>query len=96
MSAGRAPEPPHRWSDSAGEWSLVLGIIAIACAFVPVIGDVITLPFAVGAVALGFVGIRVAHGRRAWRSVLAMLGVALGAAAIATVVVLLIATSHTG
>ncbi|MCH1884396.1 hypothetical protein [Agrococcus sp. ARC_14] len=90
------PEPPRRWSDSAGEWALVLGVIAVACVFVPVIGDWITLPFALGAVLLGFVGIRGAAHGRARRSIMAMLGILLGAGSLGAVLVLLMATSHSG
>lgn len=89
-------EPPHHWSDSAGEYALLLGIAALACAFIPVIGDLITLPVALGAVALGFVGIRRHQHGRAWRAIVATLGIVLGAGALAVVALLFIATNQPG
>lgn len=90
------PEPPRRWSDGAAEHSLLLGILALACSFIPIVGDWITLPFALGAVALGFVGLRRHRGGRAWHSIMAVLGIALGAGALSVVVVMLVATGHAG
>lgn len=92
----RVPQPPPHWSDTAGERSLVLGLIAVCCAFIPVIGDWITLPFAAGALALGFIGLRRHRAGHPWRSVMATIGILLGAGAAAAVVVLLLATGHVG
>jgi hypothetical protein len=42
------------------EWSLALGVGALFCAVVPVIGDWISTPLAIAAVALGSLGSHVA------------------------------------
>ena len=47
------PEPPRRWSDGAAEQSLLLGLLGLACSFIPIVGDWITLPLALAAIALG-------------------------------------------
>ena len=90
------PEPPRRWSDGAAEQSLLLGLLGLACSFIPIVGDWITLPLALAAIALGFVGLRRHKGGRAQHSIMAVLGIALGAGALSVVVVMLFATGHVG
>ncbi|MEN5074086.1 hypothetical protein [Isoptericola cucumis] len=50
------PEAPR-----SAEWAVALGVAALVCAVLPVVGDWIAVPVGVGAVALGSVGIRVAE-----------------------------------
>ncbi|MGE2729651.1 hypothetical protein ACQI4F_09235 [Mycolicibacterium vaccae] len=48
----RSPYPRNR----AGHAALILGVVALAFVFVPVIGEFVSIPAAVGAVVAGFVG----------------------------------------
>jgi hypothetical protein len=47
--------PPGR--NGAGDAALTLGVLAMVFVFVPIVGDFVSLPSAVGAVVLGVVGI---------------------------------------
>lgn len=52
---------PH---DGAGHAALALGLVAVIATFVPVIGELVVIPVAIGAAVAGFVGFdRVEHGR---------------------------------
>lgn len=47
--------PPER--NGAGDAAFTLGVVAIVFVFVPIVGDFIALPSALGAVVLGVVGV---------------------------------------
>lgn len=47
--------PPER--NGAGDAAFTLGVLAMVFVFVPLVGDFVTLPSALGAVVLGVVGI---------------------------------------
>ncbi|MFI8569055.1 hypothetical protein ACIGGF_21115 [Rhodococcus sp. NPDC078407] len=54
----KSPSRPF-FRDGAGNLALVAGIVAVFCAFVPFIGDFITIPTGLVAVISGWIG----HGR---------------------------------
>lgn len=66
----------------SGQQSLTAGAIALGAAFVPVVGDLIAVPAAVLAIVLGGVGLRHYEQGRTARVVPAILGTALGLAAV--------------
>ena len=84
------PPPPR---NGAGEFSLVMGIVAAAFSFFPIVGEFVAAPASVLAVASGAVAIsRVERGLatnpgRAW------LGIGLGVAAGFMTLLVLVATS---
>ncbi|WP_114853854.1 hypothetical protein [Brachybacterium sp. YJGR34] len=78
-----------------GEYSLALGLGAIVCSLIPVIGDAIAAPLAIAAVVLGVVGIHRYDAGRSSRVLLAALGTALGAIALFLIALMLIVT-HSG
>lgn len=64
-----------------GQHSLAVGVAAVLTTFVPGLGDLVTLPAAVIAVALGLIGVRRYETGRAITVVPAAVGAALGALA---------------
>lgn len=85
----------HRTHRSGG-YALAFGLLAIACALIPVIGDLVAVPIAVVAVVCGVVGVGHYDAGRAPRMLPALAGAILGAVALLLVVVGLIATSPLG
>lgn len=78
--------------NGAGSAALILGITALVCAFVPFIGDFVSVPTGVAAVACGWVGVgRDANGM-ATNVRVATIGAALGGAAMFVVLVAYAAT----
>jgi hypothetical protein len=67
------------------EWSLALGVAALVCAVVPVIGDWVSAPLAVVAVALGSIGSHVADRDLRPGVVRGVVGAMLGLAALGIV-----------
>lgn len=62
MARGSNPQEPSSPS-RFGDASLTCGVLALVFAFVPIIGDVVTIPTALLAIALGVLGvIRGDHG----------------------------------
>lgn len=68
--------PPER--NGAGDAAFTLGVLATIFAFVPIVGDFIALPSALGAVVLGVVGIVRADRGVATNPGKALAGVLLG------------------
>lgn len=68
--------PPER--NGAGDAAFTLGLLAVVFAFVPIVGDFVALPSALGAVVLGTVGIGRAEQGLATNPNKAMVGVLLG------------------
>lgn len=83
---------PHR----AGGYALILGLLAVLCALIPVIGDLVAAPAAVLAVVCGIVGVGHYDAGRAPRMLPSVVGATLGAIALLVTVVSLIATSPLG
>lgn len=89
-----AERPPGRKLYTAGDYSLTFGLAAVACVAIPGIGDLLSAPVAVAAIAFGLVGI--------WRwdvglapTVLpAAVGASLGALSLFAVVLMLIVTAE--
>lgn len=89
MGRDRRPGPPD---DPTGDRALAAGVAALACSFVPVVGDVVAVPAAALAMVLGWIGIRRFEEGRASKVAAAAAGAALGAIAGLMVVVVLAAT----
>lgn len=89
----RDTPPSGRRRYTAGDYALTFGLAAVACALIPVIGDLIAAPVAVLAVVLGLVGIGHHDAGRAHRVLPAAVGAALGAVALFVVLVMFLATS---
>lgn len=68
--------PPER--NGAGDAAFTLGVLAVVFALVPIVGDVVSLPLALGAVVLGMIGIGRAEHGLATNPNKAMVGVLLG------------------
>ena len=88
------PGPPDR--DVLGDWTLTCGVVALVLVFVPVIGDVLSVPVAVAAVALGIVGLVREHRGgplHTWRT---LVGGLLGAGALLVAVAMTAATGGVG
>ncbi|WP_418274948.1 hypothetical protein ACNHYB_08670 [Isoptericola jiangsuensis] len=51
----------HRHAPRSGDWAIALGVAALVCALVPVVGDAVASVLAVVAVALGSACIHVAE-----------------------------------
>lgn len=89
MGRDRRPGPAD---DPTGDRALAAGVAALACSFVPVVGDLVALPAAAIAMVLGWIGIRRFEEGRASKVAAAATGAALGALAGLMVVVVLAAT----
>ena len=70
-----------------GEYALAAGLVSVACAVLPVVGEALVLPIAVLAIVLGFVEIRRHESGRPTRVVQAALGAAVAALTLAVVFV---------
>lgn len=87
--------PPRRGRRSPGDLSLGFGIIALLCALVPVVGDVLAVPPGLAALVLGYLGVS-RHDRGLEHRVLpAAFGAGLGVIALFIVVVSVIAAHDT-
>ncbi len=84
--------PPHHGRRSPGDLSFGLGLIALLCALLPVIGDVLALPTGLAAAILGYLGVSRHDRGLEHRVATSYLGAGLGAIALLIVVVSLIAT----
>lgn len=87
--------PPRRGRRSPGDLSLALGLIALLCALIPIIGDVLAVPPGLAAVVLGYVGVSRHDRGLEHRALPAYAGAGLGAIALLLVAVSLIATHDT-
>ena len=85
----------HRTHRSGG-YALLFGLLALACALIPVIGDLAAVPIAVIAVICGVAGVGHYDAGRAPRMLPALAGAILGAIALLIVLVSFIATSPLG
>lgn len=81
------------YRDGVGNVALTAGIVSVICAFVPFIGDFIAVPVALAAVVCGWVGLNRAIDGDATNGREAVLGAALGGAAL-FVVFLVFAASY--
>ncbi len=68
--------PPER--NGAGDAAFTLGVLAVLFALIPIVGDVVSLPSALGAVILGAIGLDRADRGLATNPNKAMFGVLLG------------------
>ncbi|MDJ1371817.1 hypothetical protein C7K25_10640 [Gulosibacter molinativorax] len=74
------------------KFALVLGLAALVCSFIPVVGDYVTIPLGVIAIILGCLDIwRAERGRRA-RVVPATFGTIFGGLALLLVMISMMAT----
>lgn len=80
-------ESPGRHGDN----SLAAGVTALACTFVPGVGEFLAVPAAVLAIALGLIGVRRHETGRAPRVAAAATGVMLGVLALLAVLVVVLA-----
>lgn len=80
----------------SGGYALAFGLLAVLCALVPVIGDVVAVPVAVLAIACGVVGVGHYDAGRAPRMITSVLGSLLGAIALLLVAVSFLATAPPG
>ena len=87
--------PPRRGRRSPGDLSLALGLIALICVLIPVIGDALAVPPGLAAVALGYAGVSRHDRGIEQRALPAYAGAGLGAIALFLVAVSLIATHDT-
>lgn len=90
MAEGQAVRPLYR--NGVGSFALVAGIVAVVCAFVPFIGDFVAVPAGVVAVICGWVGMCRAEEGTASNGRDAVLGAALGGAALFVVFLAFAAT----
>lgn len=73
---------PEEQNHSAGGRAFILGVVAVVCVLVPVVGDFISSPLAVLALVFGCIGISHYNAGRASRIVPAAVGVVLGVLAL--------------
>lgn len=83
-----------RRRNAAGRAALVCGIVAALAAVVPIVGDVVSAPFAVAALVLGFLGLHRHERGRDPGAAAAVAGTILGGLAVMLILVTLVAT-HT-
>ncbi|KOS56027.1 hypothetical protein [Rhodococcus rhodochrous] len=92
MPSNRSVRSPDR--NGAGTAALVAGIVAAGCAFLPFLGDLVTIPAGVAAVVCGWVGLGRVDKGSATNHGEALAGAVLGIAALFVVFVVFAAT-HT-
>ena len=85
------PATDHR-RRSVGDHSLALGLAAVVCVAIPVVGDFIAVPAAVLAIVCGLIGIGHYDAGRTSRVTSAAAGAALGALALVVTALVLVAT----
>lgn len=76
-------QSPGRSGNPIGNNALILGVVAIACMVIPIIGDFVTVPVAATAITLGLIGLRRHETGRASGALSAVFGVLLGLVALA-------------
>lgn len=89
----RGGRPPR---DVLGDWALTCGVVAVLFVFVPVIGDLIAMPAALGAVALAAFGVVREHRGGPLNTGRTLAGGLLGAAALLLVGAMIAATGGFG
>lgn len=89
-----AEEPSTRspYRNGVGNVAFVAGIVALACAFVPFVGDFVAVPAGVVAVVCGWIGLGRVDKGTATNHRDAVLGAALGGAALFVVSLMFAAT----
>ena len=87
------PSPRPTYRNGAGSSALIAGIVALVCAFVPFVGDIVAVPTGILAVVCGWVGIGRDEDGTATNGREAMIGAALGGAALFVVFVSFAATT---
>lgn len=88
------PTPPAK--NGAGEFALIAGIVALACSVVPIVGEFVSAPAAVVAIAAGWIGINRVDRGLATNPGAAWIGLALGVLAGFITALVLLATSNVG
>lgn len=86
-------EEHHAQRDGVGIAAFLLGLLAVVCALVPVIGEVIALVPSVAAIGLGILGVRRHEQGHAAKAGLAVAGALCGGLALA-IIGLIFAMSH--
>lgn len=89
-SPHRTPIPSPR--NGAGSAALVLGVVAIAFTFIPIVGDFIAIPAAIGAVIMGLIGFDRADQGSATNRRDAIVGISLGVVALLIALIVFAAT----
>lgn len=89
-----AERPPGRRRYTVGDYALTFGLAAVACAAIPVIGDVIAAPVAVLAIVLGLIGIWRWDEGLAPKVLPAAAGASLGALSLFAVVLMVIVAAE--
>ena len=85
--------PEEHSREVAGEFSLVLGILALAFSFLPIVGGLVAAPASVLAIVIGCIGIRRAERGPAINPVPAWVGTGFGLTAALLTVLVFAATS---
>lgn len=83
-------------SHRAGGYASAFGVLAVLCALIPVIGDLVAVPAAVLAIVYGILGVGHYDAGRAPRMLPAMVGALLGAVALLIIGVSVLAASPLG
>lgn len=86
-------EEHHAQRDGVAIAAFLLGLLAVVCALVPVIGEVIALVPSVAAIGLGILGVRRHEQGHAAKAGLAVAGALCGGLSLA-IIGLIFATSH--
>ena len=94
MPPKRPPQSSYR--NGVGSIALITGIVALVFAFVPIIGDLVTVPTGIVAVTCGWVGFNRADRGLASNHREAITGLALGTAALFVVFLVFVATHAPG
>lgn len=90
-----SPSPAHRRLRAGGS-ALAFGLVSVAFAVVPVIGDIVSVPTALVAVVLGMIGAGHYDAGRAPRLLPALLGALLGGVSLLITVVTMLAAGPLG
>ncbi|MBH0120786.1 hypothetical protein I0Q12_15185 [Rhodococcus sp. CX] len=88
--------PQSSYRNGVGSVALVTGIVALVFAFVPIVGDLVTIPTGIVAVIFGWLGFGRVEKGIASNHREALTGIALGTAALFVVFLVFVATHSPG
>lgn len=88
--------PQQSYRNGIGSVALITGIVAIVFAFVPIVGDIVTIPTGIAAVICGWFGFTRAEKGPASNHREALTGITLGTAALFVVFLVFVATHSPG